>query len=115
MKFRQKPLLKEKKDGLYDLLEPPTIKAFTKEFDSSKMNVNNKIVIGWPFVISNVAQKTGKVKIHLPPPVEAGRYEFKVNIKSQEFLGVEEEFSIVVDVAEGKEPGNDDGESKKDK
>ena len=116
-------LLKEKKDQLYELLEPSTIKAFEKEFASKSSIVDNKMVIGWPFVISNVAQKTGKVKIHLPPPLEPGRYEFSVTIKSQEFLGVGQEFKLQVDVAkgvekvieEGDEEDEDDNEAKKDK
>ena len=85
---------------------------------------DNKLIVGWPFVISNVAQKTGKVKILLPTPDEAGRYEFVVTIKSQEFLGDVEEFKMVVDVAKGVEKKKDDNEegdekeddeSKKDK
>lgn len=115
--------LKEKGDSLYKILDGNTIKAFTSEFNSPESNCENRIVIGWPFVISNVAQKTGKVKIHLPPPVEAGKYEFTVTIKSQEFVGVEEEFSLIVDVAKGvakkKKKDNDDeeedSEGKKDK
>mmetsp|Transcript_22906 Transcript_22906/g.41104 ORF Transcript_22906/g.41104 Transcript_22906/m.41104 type:complete len:552 (+) Transcript_22906:48-1703(+) len=74
-------LLKDKNDPLYKMLEPASIKSFEKEFESTAHNMENKIVIGWPFVISNVAQKTGKVKIHLPPPLEAGKYEFNVTIK----------------------------------
>mmetsp|Transcript_34125 Transcript_34125/g.43976 ORF Transcript_34125/g.43976 Transcript_34125/m.43976 type:complete len:339 (-) Transcript_34125:92-1108(-) len=109
-------LLKDKKDPLYQMLEPATVKEFTKEFDSTESLMDNKIVIGWPFVIANVAQKTGKVKIHLPPPLEPGKYEFKVNIKSQEFLGVSEEFKLVVEVAKGTEKKEEeDKEPKKDK
>ena len=114
-------LLKEKKDSLYEMLDSDTVNAFTKEFANPASLVDNRIVIGWPFVISNVAQKMGKVKIHLPPPVEPGRYEFIVTIKSQEFVGVEEEFALMVDVAQGSsvvvaEGGKDDAsESKKDK
>lgn len=113
--------LKEKNDSLYKILDSTTIQSFTTEFASTETNCENRIVIGWPFVISNVAQKTGKVKIHLPPPVEAGKYEFCVTIKSQEFLGVEEEFKLVVDVAKGVEKKkkdvevDDDTEGKKDK
>ncbi len=115
-------LLKEKKDGLYEMLDSDTVSAFTKEFANPATLSDHRIVIGWPFVISNVAQKVGKVKIHLPPPVEPGRYEFIVSIKSQEFLGVEEEFAMVVDVIKGVEQPKkkedaevDASESKKDK
>lgn len=109
-------LLAEKKDNLYQMLEPATIKAFTKEFASSADANDNKIVLGWPFVIANVAQKAGKVKIHLPPPAQPGRYEFRVSVKSQEFLGVADEFSLMVDVAKGeKKEEEEDTEGKKDK
>jgi len=107
-------LMKQKKDPLFAMLEAGTVKDFSKEFEDAATNVDKKIVIGWPFLISNVAQKTGKVKIHLPPPLEPGKYEFTVTIKSQEFLGVKEEFSLVVDVAKGAEK-KEDAESKKDK
>jgi len=107
-------LLAEKNDNLYQMLEPATVKAFTNEFSTGAKITQNKIVLGWPFVISNVAQKAGKVKIHLPPPTEPGRYEFTVSVKSQEFLGVADEFTLVVDVAKG-EPKEEDTEGKKDK
>ena len=115
-------LLREKKEPLYEMLDSDTLAAFTNELSSPAKTCENRIVIGWPFVITNVAQKTGKVKIHLPPPVEPGRYEFTVTIVSQEFLGVGEEFSLVVEVAMGtekkktmKEDVEDDSEDKKDK
>merc|ERR1711906_79689 len=108
--------LKGKSDSLYKMLEPETVESFEQGFGSKELYIKNKIVIGWPFVISNVAQKTGKVKIHLPPPVEPGRYEFHVTIKSQDFIGVGEDFSLVVDVAEGEEKKQpEDTENKKDK
>lgn len=114
-------MLKEKGEQLYTMLDSDTVSAFTKEFADNASNCDNRIVIGWPFVISNVAQKTGKVKIHLPPPVEPGRYEFTVTIKSQDFLGVGQEFVVAVDVAKGvekkkeEEANEEDSEGKKDK
>ncbi|KAL3789380.1 hypothetical protein ACHAW5_010175 [Stephanodiscus triporus] len=115
-------LLREKKEPLYEMLGPETLTAFTRELASPMSVCENRIVIGWPFVITNVAQKVGKVKIHLPPPVEPGRYEFTVSIVSQEFLGVGEEFSLFVDVAKGvekkkedKDEDEGDSENKKDK
>ncbi|KAL3822965.1 hypothetical protein ACHAXA_011680 [Cyclostephanos tholiformis] len=114
-------LLKEKKDPLYEMLDRDTLTSFTEELANPTSSCENRIVIGWPFVITNVAQKTGKVKIHLPPPVEPGRYEFIVSIVSQEFLGVGEEFSLFVDVAQGTEvkkektEEKENSESKKDK
>ena len=100
-----------------NILTSETADAFEKQiFETNKM-CDNKLIVGWPFVISNVAQKTGKVKILLPTPDEAGRYEFVVTIKSQEFLGDVEEFKMVVDVAKGvekKKGGDEEGEEKED-
>merc|ERR1712194_41338 len=108
--------LKTKSASLYKMLKPETIEAFEKEFGSKTLYVENKSVVGWPFVISNVAQKTGRVKIHLPPPVEPGKYEFRVTTKSQDFVGVGEEFKVVVDVAKGEEKKEEEEtENKKDK
>ena len=105
-------LMHENKHQLYEMLDSNSIKSFEKEFNaSSSSKAENRIVVGWPFVIQNVAQKAGKVKIHLPPPSEAGKYEFSVSIKSQDFLGVDEEFCLVVDVKKGVE----DTEAKKEK
>merc|ERR1719343_261434 len=109
-------LLRERKDQLYGMLDAKTVGAFTKEFEQAKKNAERKIVIGWPFVITNVAQKTGKVKIHLPPPNEPGKYEFDVTIKSQEFLDVGDEFTLAVDIAKGsaKKEKKEEGEAKDD-
>lgn len=98
-----------------NILTSETADAFEKQiFETNKM-CDNKLIVGWPFVISNVAQKTGKVKILLPTPDEAGRYEFVVTIKSQEFLGDVEEFKMVVDVAKGVEKKKDEGEEDEEK
>jgi hypothetical protein len=118
--------MKENKHPICDMMDDETTASFEKEFDPSGGGGKNdvcdrKLIVGWPFIISNVAQKTGKVKIHLPPPELPGKYEFVVTIKSQEFLCDCEEFKITVDVAQGlkkevkEEDGAQDKESKKDK
>ncbi|KAL7428966.1 hypothetical protein ACHAXM_003204 [Skeletonema potamos] len=110
-------ILKENKHPLFEMLSHETLKVFEQEFKEQETVCDRKVIVGWPFVITNVAQKSGKVKIHLPPPDIPGRYEFVVTIKSQEFLCDVEEFKLVVDVAQGvkKEEEEDDKESKKDK
>mmetsp|Transcript_10938 Transcript_10938/g.16469 ORF Transcript_10938/g.16469 Transcript_10938/m.16469 type:complete len:567 (-) Transcript_10938:32-1732(-) len=111
-------VLKGNKHAIFDMLTEDTIASFEKEFVGSDVS-DRKVIVGWPFVISNVAQKSGKVKIHLPPPDVPGKYEFSVTIKSQEFLCGVEEFKLVVDIAQGvkkkKDEGEEDKESKKDK
>lgn len=115
-------VLKENKHPIVEMLTETTIKSFESEVvGSGERFCDKKVIVGWPFVISNVAQKSGKVKIQLPPPDEPGKYEFCVTIKSQEFLCGVEEFKLVVDVAKGvkkekKESEEEDKEeSKKDK
>jgi len=82
----------EAKNPLFQMLDDKTKAAFGAEVD--------KFAVGWPFVISNVAQKSGKVKIHFPAPATPGKYEFVVTIKSQDFLGLDEEFSLEADVVD---------------
>lgn len=119
----KKQFMKFLKDGgnnLYGLMDSSTIAAFKADHDDDETNDDNRLLIGWPFVITNVAQKAAKVKIHVAPPTEPGRYQFTVTIKSQEFIGVDEEFDLIVDVAKGEEKvqeatEEDNGEDKKDK
>ncbi|KAL7472003.1 hypothetical protein ACHAXS_012321 [Conticribra weissflogii] len=111
----------QQQKSLISMLDPVTQSAFQTHFGApgSTTMSEKRIVIGWPFVVSNVAQKSGRVKIQLPPPKEAGKYEFTVTIKSQDFLGVDEEVVLVVDVREGETKAKDNEkeevEDKKDK
>ena len=83
-----------------------------------------RLLTAWPMMVQNVAQKTGKVKLQVLAPSVPGKYKFNVIVKSQEFLGADEEFSVegvILDGAtvtrkpkESKEP-QDDAEAKKDK
>uniref|UniRef100_A0A7S2RG29 SEC63 domain-containing protein n=1 Tax=Eucampia antarctica TaxID=49252 RepID=A0A7S2RG29_9STRA len=59
---------------------------------------HNRLLLAWPFVISNVAQKAGKVKVRFIAPQVPGKYKFFISIKSQEFLGTDQEFVIEQDV-----------------
>jgi hypothetical protein len=70
-----------------------------------------RLVTAWPMVVQNVAQKSGKVKIQFLAPSVPGKYKFTVSVKSQDFLGADQEFSVeatVLDastvVREPKEP-----------
>lgn len=88
----------------------------------------DRLLTAWPMVISNVAQKSGKVKIQCMAPPVPGKYRFMISIKSQDFLGADQEFSVqatIVDAStvvrkprqeEAKEEGAtpEDPQSKKD-
>ena len=75
-----------------------------KELDDSiKMrfkaeSLDDRMTLAWPFMIANVAQKSGKVKVRFPAPKIPGKYRFTVSIKSQEFIDTDHEFDIDVDV-----------------
>lgn len=84
----------------------------------------NRLLAALPLMVNNVAQKSGKVKIHFKAPAAAGKYRFHVAVKSQEFLGSDQDFtheSVVVDAStvtrKEKEETEDieDKEAKKDK
>ena len=53
-----------------------------------------RLVTAWPMIIQNVAQKSGKIKIHCQAPAVPGKYRFTVALKSQDFLGADQEFSV---------------------
>lgn len=58
----------------------------------------NRLVNAWPFIVSNITQKTGKVNVTFRAPSAPGKYKFYVDVKSQEFLGVDQTFSIEKDI-----------------
>ena len=55
---------------------------------------HERLVTAWPMIIQNVAQKSGKIKIHCQAPAVPGKYRFTVALKSQDFLGADQEFSV---------------------
>lgn len=81
----------------------------------------NRLLNAWPFIVSNVAQKTGKVKVTFSAPTTPGKYKFMVDIKSQEFLGCDQVFTIekeIIDkalVERKEEEVEDESEPKKTK
>lgn len=67
------------------------------EKDMKKFNeapFQDRLLTAWPMVIQNVAQKSGKVKIQCKAPPVPGKYRFLVSIKSQDFLGADQEFAV---------------------
>lgn len=84
-----------------------------------KAKFEERLLTAWPMVVQNVAQKSGKVKIQFLAPPEPGKYRFIVSVKSQDFLGADQEFSVdgtIVDVStvvrKPKEEPKKDGEAK---
>mmetsp|Transcript_22599 Transcript_22599/g.25471 ORF Transcript_22599/g.25471 Transcript_22599/m.25471 type:complete len:507 (-) Transcript_22599:424-1944(-) len=101
----------------------PLTKLFGKDGMEKYKNEkgDNRLVSAWPMLVKNVAQKTGKVQVQFQAPAVPGKYRFSVAIKSQEFLGADQEFSVEAEVLdkatvkrEKKTEANGDDEAKKD-
>jgi len=69
----------------------------TKFHDAS---FDERLVTAWPMIIQNAAQKSGKVKIHCQAPSVPGTYRFTIALKSQDFLGADQEFSVETTVVD---------------
>jgi hypothetical protein len=87
-----------------------------------KEDPSYRLIVAWPMVVQNVAQKTGKASIQVKAPSVAGKYRFFVGIKSQDFLGADQEIPIDVTVVDRstvvrteKKPEIENDEAKKDK
>jgi hypothetical protein len=107
--------LEIKTDGILSQVENADVERFTKS------NFEDRLLTAWPMIVQNVAQKVGKVKIQFKAPSVPGKYKFTVYIKSQDFLGADQEFSVeadLVDVATvqrtPKEESKDDEGKKED-
>ena len=113
-----------KKEGILEKINDEDM----KRFDESKFE--DRLLTAWPMIVANVAQKSGKVKIQFKAPSVAGKYKFNVAVKSQDFLGADQIFSVEADVVEsaglsrkpleeeakdGESKGDNEDEGKKDK
>lgn len=58
----------------------------------------NRLLNAWPFIVSNVAQKSGKLKVQFKAPSTPGKFKFYIDVKSQEFLGCDQTFVIQKDI-----------------
>ncbi|KAG7367375.1 hypothetical protein IV203_030046 [Nitzschia inconspicua] len=105
-------VLEIKTDGILSQVDSADVDRFKKaKFDE-------RLLIAWPMIVQNVAQKSGKVKIQFKAPPVPGKYKITVSVKSQDFLGADQEFSVEADLVDDKtverkpkevEPKEDDG------
>ncbi len=66
----------------------------------SASSFKDRLLTAWPMIVQNVAQKSGKVKIQFGAPPVAGRYRFLVAVKSQDFLGADQEFTVEAEIVD---------------
>lgn len=111
-----------KKEGILEKVEEYDVERF------KGTKFEDRLLTAWPMIVANVAQKSGKVKIQFKAPSVPGKYKFNVAVKSQDFLGADQIFSVEADIVdaellgesrqknikENNEDGNGD-EGKKDK
>lgn len=74
----------------------------------------NTLSCAWPFIVSNVAQKTGNVQVKFKAPAVPGKYQFLINVKSQEFLGADQEFTLEAEVLDKEDVEREEDESDED-
>jgi hypothetical protein len=58
----------------------------------------NRLLNAWPFIVSSIAQKSGKFNVSFKAPSAPGKYKFYIDIKSQEFLGCDQVFTVEKDI-----------------
>jgi len=76
------------KNPILATLDNGSKKKFESEIEE------NRLLNAWPFMVSNVAQKTGKLKVSFRAPSTPGKYKFFIDVKSQEFLGCDQIFNV---------------------
>mmetsp|Transcript_12368 Transcript_12368/g.18127 ORF Transcript_12368/g.18127 Transcript_12368/m.18127 type:complete len:670 (-) Transcript_12368:2085-4094(-) len=85
-----------------------------QKFDKEKDE--NSLIVAWPMIVQNMAQKTGKVKVQFKAPTVPGKYEIYVAVKSQEFFGADQDLKLIVDIvdSEGLKREEDEGDNEED-
>lgn len=58
----------------------------------------NLLINAWPFMVSNIKQVTGKLKVKFLAPSVPGKYKFYIDVKSQEYLGCDQTFTLEKEV-----------------
>lgn len=88
-------------------------RAFESEIEE------NRLLNAWPFIVSNISQTNGKVNVTFRAPSVPGKYKFFIDVKSQEFLGCDQVFTLekeIIDKAllERKEEEKEEEENEGD-
>jgi len=83
-----------KKEGILEKVEDDDVKRF------EETKFEDRLLTAWPMIVANVAQKSGKVKIQFKAPSVPGKYKFNVAVKSQDFLGADQVFSVEANIVD---------------
>merc|ERR1711971_1379937 len=108
-----------RKEGMLEKVEDSDVERFMET------KFGDRLLTAWPMIVANVAQKSGKVKIQFKAPSVPGQYKFNVAVKSQDFLGADQVFSVEADIVDSEllgesrkkviEEEKDDNDIEKDK
>jgi hypothetical protein len=80
------------KHPILSKLSPSTLNKYKNETQE------NRLINAWPFVVSNMKQTDGKVKVRFMVPKDVGNYKFYIDVKSQEYLGCDQTFTLEKEV-----------------
>ena len=85
----------------------------------SKEKEENSLLTAWPIIVSNAGQKSTKAKIRFKAPETPGQYEIFADVKSQEFLSCDQEFTMTIDVVDkellsGRQNNEEENESEEE-
>jgi hypothetical protein len=83
-----------RENTILSTMDPKEVDKFEKE------DPGYRLIVAWPMVVQNVAQKTGKASIQVKAPSVPGKYRYYVGIKSQDFLGADLEMPFDVTVVD---------------
>jgi cell division protein FtsL len=83
-----------RENTILNQMDPKEVDKFEKE------DPGYRLIVAWPMVVQNVAQKTGKASIQVKAPSVPGKYRYFVGIKSQDFLGADVEMPFDVEVVD---------------
>lgn len=87
-------------DALRNLnIDQAQIEIFQKE------DPEHHLLSAIPVIVSNIAQQRGKFQIKFMAPSEPGKYRFFLTIKSQDFLGADQEIEIAETVVDASSVG----------
>lgn len=83
-----------------------------QKFDQEKDE--NSLLAAWPMIVQNMAQKSGKIKVQFKAPSVPGKYEMYIAVKSQEFLGTDQDLKLTVDIVDSEGLKREDADDEED-
>jgi hypothetical protein len=82
------------------------IMSMIQDVDTSKFDKepgDQRLMVAWPLIVQNMAQKSGNIKVQFKAPSVPGKYNIYFSLLSQEFLGADQEFELPIEVLDSEE------------